>query len=319
VGQHDVGLRACGLVPRYDLCDINPAGAPDGNCNISDALRMGQCDVGLIPCDFSCAALICASPPGLGTPMGDGVPASSQAAPATVRIELDPQTPLAGELVTAQLVIDTADPIGAYSVSIACDGSALEILSPIRGGDAFEFSAPPIQNVAGCNASVSAFQALSLNSPTGSVVVANIDLQVSPEAAAGSASVLDLTVNTLTDTDGTSLVAVARDETVHVASACGNALLDVGESCDDGDVLWHAGEKCSGVCSLLACGDPDDSGTLTASDALFVLHTSVGIQTCDSCVCDVDSSGGAATVSDALRILRAAVQRPVEIVCPACQ
>ena len=56
--QFQVGLRTCGQVPRFDLCDISPSGS-DGSCSIADALRMAQCSVGLIPCTFTCTLLTC--------------------------------------------------------------------------------------------------------------------------------------------------------------------------------------------------------------------------------------------------------------------
>ncbi len=64
------------------------------------------------------------------------------------------------------------------------------------------------------------------------------------------------------------------------------------------------------------CGDPDANG-LTATDALFILASAIGLQTCSTCVCDVDGSGGVAA-SDALRTLQAAVGTPVELACPPC-
>jgi len=68
---------------------------------------------------------------------------------------------------------------------------------------------------------------------------------------------------------------------------------------------------------MLGCGDPDDTGVITASDALFLLRVAVNASACDRCVCDVDSSG-AVNASDALRVLRAAVKIPVVMSCPAC-
>jgi PAS domain S-box-containing protein len=92
------------------------------------------------------------------------------------------------------------------------------------------------------------------------------------------------------------------------------------DECDDGDTDWSAGESCNGTCQILACGDPDDTGTIRASDALLILRVAVGSATCEACVCNVDSSssGSPVSASDALRVLRAAVGTAVEIVCPAC-
>ena len=66
-----------------------------------------------------------------------------------------------------------------------------------------------------------------------------------------------------------------------------------------------------------SCGDPDGSGGgPTATDSLYVLAVSVGLQICTLQVCDVDASGSI-TASDALRVLRVAVGLPVPLDCPA--
>lgn len=66
------------------------------------------------------------------------------------------------------------------------------------------------------------------------------------------------------------------------------------------------------------CGQPLSTGAIpSASDALFVLRTAVGVDTCDLEVCDVDSSCRV-TASDALRILRAAVGQGVTLNCSGC-
>jgi cysteine-rich repeat protein len=65
------------------------------------------------------------------------------------------------------------------------------------------------------------------------------------------------------------------------------------------------------------CGDPNQDGRKTASDALFVLNVAVGLQTCALCTCDVDSSSSI-SASDALRLLNFSVGLPVPLSCPAC-
>ncbi len=67
--------------------------------------------------------------------------------------------------------------------------------------------------------------------------------------------------------------------------------------------------------SLPTCGDPDASGSTTATDALFILKGSVGLLACAAEFCDVDSSGSV-TASDALRVLGVAVGLPHELSCP---
>ena len=100
---------------------------------------------------------------------------------------------------------------------------------------------------------------------------------------------------------------------------CGNGAVEPPEQCDDGDSIWDTGEFCDATCTMVSCGDPDDSGSVAASDALFVLRTAVGLQGCDLCVCNVDSSSPAGvTAGDALRTLQNAVGVEVELICPAC-
>jgi hypothetical protein len=67
---------------------------------------------------------------------------------------------------------------------------------------------------------------------------------------------------------------------------------------------------------ISSCGDPDGSGTFTASDSLFVLRTSVRLASCAPQICDVDSSGSI-SATDALRLLRAAVGLGDSLECPA--
>jgi hypothetical protein len=70
---------------------------------------------------------------------------------------------------------------------------------------------------------------------------------------------------------------------------------------------------------LVICGDPNDDDRHTASDSLYTLNTAVGVNTCDTCVCDVDESG-LVTATDALRLLNFAIAVPgISLVCPACE
>jgi len=64
-------------------------------------------------------------------------------------------------------------------------------------------------------------------------------------------------------------------------------------------------------------GNAGPSTPLSASDALHVLNSAVGVSSCDLCVCDVNGSG-AITAGDALAVLIAAVGTPVALVCPFC-
>jgi len=64
-----------------------------------------------------------------------------------------------------------------------------------------------------------------------------------------------------------------------------------------------------------ACGDMDDDGMVTASDALAVLRAGVGIARCDLSQCDYDGSG-TISASDALEVLRAAIGAGQPASCP---
>jgi hypothetical protein len=67
--------------------------------------------------------------------------------------------------------------------------------------------------------------------------------------------------------------------------------------------------------STAACGDANRDGLLTATDALIALATAVDAATCPLLVCDTDDSGDV-TASDALRILQRAVDIDVLFQCP---
>jgi hypothetical protein len=56
------------------------------------------------------------------------------------------------------------------------------------------------------------------------------------------------------------------------------------------------------------------ASTPVATDALFTLKAAVSLVTCKRCDCDTDNSG-AVTAADALRILNAAVGVNVPLVC----
>ena len=115
------------------------------------------------------------------------------------------------------------------------------------------------------------------------------------------------------DTFGTSLAAIGDLDENGVGDLIVGAPLD-----NDG-----GGNNTGAVWVLFmtggppACGDADDSGSITASDALVTLRASIGLGTCDLCVCDVDDSGNI-SASDAQRILQYAVGTPVELTCPFC-
>ena len=70
---------------------------------------------------------------------------------------------------------------------------------------------------------------------------------------------------------------------------------------------------CSGYCGNPVSGV--SAGTATTSDALYILRVAVGQGTCEPCVCDVNDSGGI-SASDALLTLAASVGGPVSLTCP---
>lgn len=117
------------------------------------------------------------------------------------------------------------------------------------------------------------------------------------------------------DNDGDG-VADQDDADCEVSVACGDGITSGEEDCDDGDTNWTQGEYCNAECRALACGDTNDSGTITASDALFALQSAVSAKVCDLAVCDVNNSGSV-TASDALAILTKAVGGAVTLGCPA--
>lgn len=110
---------------------------------------------------------------------------------------------------------------------------------------------------------------------------------------------------------------------------CGNCEIDADndETCDDGDKEWTPGELCRENCVVVSrCGDPDDSGVITAQDALLALQAAVGLAECHPSICDVDGNG-VVNGSDARHLLQASVGLPYpaecvppsadELVCPA--
>jgi cysteine-rich repeat protein len=126
----------------------------------------------------------------------------------------------------------------------------------------------------------------------------------------------------ITATDVLLALALATGQDVEpmcpvaVALTCGNGVIDRGELCDDGDTDWQFGESCNASCQYVACGDPNDSGTITGVDAAFILDAAANLRDCAFSVCDVDGNGRL-TSSDVLIALNAASGQEVELRCPA--
>jgi hypothetical protein len=98
---------------------------------------------------------------------------------------------------------------------------------------------------------------------------------------------------------------------------CGNCEIDGenNEQCDDGDNLWARGQICRTDCTLVTnCGDPDDSGTVTVRDALFILRAAIALEVCHLSLCDVNGDG-VINSTDALLTLRKVVGIGVDFTC----
>jgi hypothetical protein len=107
------------------------------------------------------------------------------------------------------------------------------------------------------------------------------------------------------------------DSRIPACGVCGNAELDPEEDCDEGLANSEdPGSWCRADCSTRACGVPVTGGARPlATDALFVLRTGVDLEDCDLRVCDLDDSG-AVSATDALTDLLAAVSSQSPSGCP---
>ena len=70
----------------------------------------------------------------------------------------------------------------------------------------------------------------------------------------------------------------------------------------------------TGYPSLFQCGDANQDGQRTATDALLALNTSVGLATCIETLCDANSSG-TTTSTDSLILLNLSVGLDVPASC----
>ena len=131
-----------------------------------------------------------------------GLPAESGAAQATLSC---PATAQAGQQFTIEVAIDVGTtPLGAYSIAVTYDPAVLTLAS-VGGGNTAEFSGKPTTNTpTPGTTNLSAFQSVSLTSPTGVVSVAMITFSVAATASATTA--IGLTVKTLFDTNSTAIL-----------------------------------------------------------------------------------------------------------------
>lgn len=67
----------------------------------------------------------------------------------------------------------------------------------------------------------------------------------------------------------------------------------------------------------IECADPIEPAGISASDALVMLRSAVGLEQCSLCACDPDGSGLIAA-TDSLLALKAAVGQTVTLACPFC-
>ncbi|TFH21567.1 MAG: hypothetical protein E4H03_10355, partial [Myxococcales bacterium] len=181
-----------------DSCDaVAGCNATPVDCGDADVCTADTCDV---------ATGACVNDPIAGC--GD---------PPTVTAVPSNATPAAGETLTVEIVVDTQAPLGAYSLNFSCDETVAEIVGAVFGGTTLEFSGQPLQNLVGpCSVNLTSFQALSLNSPTGSVSVARVALRVLPGASTGQVSALDVTTSILSDAGGAPIPPVDVDGSITV-------------------------------------------------------------------------------------------------------
>jgi len=264
--EFDVGLLEC-RAPTFgcsDFCDITPPGngaeAPpgDGACNSGDALRMAQCDAGLIGCAFECEVTVCAPP------VGPEPPPSEE--PCEVACEV---AGCSGEVLIADLVVNVGqNALGAYTLEFQCNPELLTIRGVLPGTSA-EFSDPPTAVVDPelCHVRLAGIQTAGLDGPTGVVSVAQIELRVKTRDM-GVETPLTVAVDALFDTAGRRLAAEARGGNVIVGGCGTNAACDDGNPCNGAETCNVDTCQCQAgtsiVCTdgnLCTVGDACDPGT----------------------------------------------------------
>lgn len=154
------------------------------------------------------------------------------------------------------------------------------------------------------------------NCPAGGIC----NLSTSTCEAGGTTTTIPMgsTTTTLFSPSTSTTMIATTTTTMGGQAECGNGTLEGGEACDHGATNGITGDSCDGQCQLRTCGDPNGSGSITASDALFVLQSAVGAAACDVCLCDVVGGGSIVTASDALAVLRRSVGIQVPFTCPVC-
>ena len=103
-----------------------------------------------------------------------------------------------------------------------------------------------------------------------------LDLSLSPCAVTPSTTLPPAPTTTITGTTTTTIAPVTTT-TLAIPAGCGDGIVAPGEQCEPRPAAWKPGMGCRRNCTALACGDADDSGQLTATDALRVLRIAVGV------------------------------------------
>ncbi len=182
------------------------------------------------------------------------------------------------------------------------------------------------------------FSAAGMSEGTETIVNAfTTGMQVLPVASASGLGGFTVVWQQVDDGPTSVLVARDLDETgtpqggdFAVSSGTGNYLFgqsiaatqagfviawqEDGRDGDQGSII--ARRFGDGATNVL-CGDANDDGFITASDALFALQSAVGAQQCALCVCDV-SGDGYVRAGDALVLLRVSVGQQIAMNCPPC-
>ena len=114
------------------------------------------------------------------------------------------------------------------------------------------------------------------------------------------------------DLDDECNIGTCSDE----AGGCEAVAVGDGTSCEDGNSCTSDDLCLTGVCERTSfCGVPISRGDApTSTDALFILRTSVGLEVCPLCECDVNDDDEI-TVVDALTALKISVQFEAELDC----
>jgi hypothetical protein len=209
---------------RPEACDVDPqppAGVPDGECDIDDALRMARCQLDAAPCALVCAPFRC--------PVTAAPRSIAAAAAVPVRLVVSPDHPVPGAIATIELVVESAStPIGAYGATLGCDDEVLGVIE-VTGGATPAFEAPPPAVIEGCGARIAAFQATALDEPRGRVSLARIAVRLAASTSAGAVTTIRPETFSLFDANGLPIPTTVEPASVTIGSACT-------APCDDGDL-----------------------------------------------------------------------------------